>query len=170
MSLGVKVTPTTPVGSIAAMIRRKAQPRLRSHVNDIGRQGIQEVVAEVNATFNTNRPESRRRGGTKLNDPGAYAFEPSDVGLNVRGEWRVIGDNNFKAKFFSLHNGARDHQITKRGNGNLVYDPLDGASTNVKRMPRSVRWTANGAHSRGKATGIPFYERALQRVLARSRR
>ena len=43
------------------------------------------------------------------------------------------------------------YAIRKRGSGYLAYDPLDGASTNIRRMPSQVTWKP------GPKNGNRFY-------------
>lgn len=155
-------TMTTSHSQVITYLRKFSEPVLMKRGNAIGEEGIEEIIAQIESRFNTGRPASRRRGSAPLNSRGNYDYKVTIVGEGaVQVAWEVANkDPGFQAKFWTLESGARAHRITAGGR-HLVYDPADGASTDVQAMPKSVMWTPGGK------IGTRFFETAVSRTVSR---
>lgn len=159
-------TMTTAPSALRAALERAAQQQLLAKARRAGEEGVREIAAEAAATYPTRRPESRRRGAASIVDESNYGFEAVPTGsAGVKLDFFVANsDNRFRVKFFTLNNGSRGGYpiVPTWPRKTLAYNKDNPASETPNHFPPSV------IHPGVK--GSHFYERSIQRVMARLRR
>lgn len=153
---------TTSQADLAQQLIEAAKPAVMRRIDEMGRACVQEIASEAGAIYRNARPPQRSRSSPRLSDASAYDYDVLPSPKGGRLEVFVAAGEDFKAKFFSLNNGSAPHTIRARNAKRLGYNRDDPASTDYNFFPKERRHPGT--------SGSRFYERAIQRALARFRR
>jgi hypothetical protein len=116
---------------------------------------LQSIAAEA--------PQSKdgRHRSKSLSDPGSYGHDVSRQARGVRLNIHVMGDHNFKAKFFAINYGSGGHQIP--GTPKLRFPGTNdrAGSTVVVKLVGHPGTSGTGFYERGIMRAIPLIPRLI---------
>lgn len=136
------------VNAVKVQLGEIAAKRAREACDGVGPIAIGMIAA--------NAPKSKdgRHRSQSLSDPGAYDYDVTRQARGARLNIHIMGDIQFKAKFFSINYGSRGHPIT----GDLSFPGTND---------REGTWVSHIAFVNHPGTsGTGFYEEALARAIA----
>jgi hypothetical protein len=135
------------VNAIKVQIEDYAADRARAACEAVAPIAIDLIAAGA--------PKSKdgRHRSKSLSDPSSYGHDVSRQARGVRLNFHIMGDSNFKAKFFSINYGSKEHQIT----GDLSFPGTK------KRAGTWVSHIASVAHPGTSGTG--FYEDGIRAAI-----
>jgi hypothetical protein len=117
-------------------------------------EGVAPIAIELIAAGAPRSKDGRHRSKS-LTDPGSYSHDVSRQARGVRLNIHVMGDEKFKAKFFSINYGSGGHPIT--GNYWLSF-PGTNDYAGIQVVTHSV------GHPGTSGTG--FYEDGIRQAIA----
>lgn len=140
--------------AVKAKIEAVVAEKARASCEEAGKFAVRLIALEA-ATSTKPRAPARSRSKS-LTSASSYDYDVTRQANGARLNIHIVGDELFKAKFFSVNYGSQPHEILPHGSYKLVFPyPTEGSP---KRGFRRVDHPGT--------TGKHFYEAAIEAAIA----